>query len=167
VIDDYVTNFAEVFNGEYFLTVDPLFEQYDGRDVEFYIGETKSLQTDRFEDGTRRQNFLLVFPPLPTPTPVPPTPTPTNTPTPTPEPTRTPTPTPTPTVAPTATPTPTPIPDMTATAEAEATATAEAKEADGGSCSAREGGPAALGNLALLLAPLALLAWRRFERNAR
>ncbi|MDA1279694.1 MAG: hypothetical protein O3B95_06570 [Chloroflexi bacterium] len=167
VIDDYVTNFAEVFDGQYFLTVNPRFEKYEGAEVEFFIGETKALQSDRFEDGVRKENFLLVFPPLPTPTPVPPTPTPTATPTPTPEPTRTPTPTPTPTAAPTATPTPTPIADITATAKADATATAVAKEAEGGSCNAREGGPAAVGNLALLLAPLALLAWRRFERSSR
>jgi len=170
VIDDFVTPFASVFNGEYFLTVDPFLEIYDGRPVEFYIGQTKALQGDVFEDGVRRENFLLVFPPLPTPTPEPtetPTPTPTLTPTPTPEPTRTPTPTPTPTVVPTATPTPTPIADVTATVAAQATATAVAEEAAGGSCSAREGGPAGLGNIALLLAPLALLAWRRIEQNIR
>jgi hypothetical protein len=176
VIDDFITPFASVFNGEYFLTIDPYFEKYDGRPIEFFIGEIKALQNDVFEDGVRRENFLLVFPPLPTPTPVPPTPTPTPvpptptptlTPTPTPEPTRTPTPTPIPTVMPTSTPTPTPIADVTATAAEEATATAVAEEAAGGSCSAREGGPAGLGNVALLLAPLALLAWRRFERNAR
>ena len=173
VIDDFITPFASVFNGEYFLTVDPYFEKYDGRPIEFFIGETKAVQNDVFEDGARKENFLLVFPPLPTPTPVPPTPTPTPeptrtpTPTPTPEPTRTPTPTPTPTVRPTSTPTPTPIADFTATTAAEATATAVAEDAASGSCSAREGGPAGLGNIALLLAPLALLAWRRFERNAR
>jgi len=54
-----------------------------------------------------------------------------------------------------------------ATIAAEVTATAVAEEAASGSCSAREGGPAGLGNIALLLAPLALLAWRRFERNVR
>jgi hypothetical protein len=170
VIDDYVTQFASVFDGEYFLTVDPLMEIYAGRPIEFYIGETKALQSDIFEDGLRKQQFLLVFPPLPTPTPVPtetPTPTPTLTPTPTPEPTRTPTPTPTPTVVPSATPTPTPIADVKATAEAQASATAVAEEAAGGSCSAREGGPAGLGNIALLLAPLALVAWRRLEKNIR
>ncbi|MBT3554251.1 MAG: hypothetical protein HN495_01515, partial [Chloroflexi bacterium] len=65
--------------------------------------------------------------------------------------------------------TPTPIADVTATVAAQATATAvaEDEEATSGSCSAREGGPAGLGNIALLLAPLALLAWRRIERNAR
>ncbi len=179
VIDDYVTQFASVFDGEYFLTVDPLMEIYDGRPVEFYIGEIKALQSDIFEDGLRKEKFLLVFPPLPipavpteTPTPTPTavpteTPTPTPTATPTPEPTRTPTPTPTPTVAASATPTPTPIADVPATVAAEATIAAIAKEAEGGSCSAREGGPAGLGNVALLLAPLALLAWRRMERNAR
>ena len=171
VIDDYVTPFASVFNGEYFLTVDPLMEQYANRPVEFYIGDIKALQGDVFEDGIRRQNFLLVFPPLPTPTPEPtltPTPTPTNTPTPTPEPTRTPTPTPTPTVVPTATPTPTPIADIPATVAFEATAAAiVVEETASGSCSAREGGPAGLGNVALLLAPLALLAWRRLDRNAK
>ncbi len=172
VIDDYVTPFASVFGGEYFLTVDPLQEGYEGRPVEFFIGETKALQTDVFEDGVRRENFLLVFPPLPTPTPVPtetPTPTPTLTPTPTPEPTRTPTPTPTPTVVPTATPTPTPIADVPATVAAQETATAVADEAaiPSSSCSVRNGGPASLGNIALLLAPLALLVWRRLERNIR
>lgn len=92
VIDDYVTQFASVFSGEYFLTADPFFEIYEGRPIDFYIGETKALQSDVFESGIRKQNFLLVFPPLPTPTPEPtetPTPTPTLTPTPTPEPTRT------------------------------------------------------------------------------
>lgn len=174
VIDDYVSNFAQVFDGQYFLTIDPVLEKYLNATVEFYIGDIKSIQSDRFTSDAHKQNFLLVFPPLPTPTPtltptpVPPTPTPTNTPTPTPEPTRTPTPTPTPTMVPTATPTPTPIVNVAATAAAQETATAIAVEAEsGGSCSAREGGPAGLGNLALLLAPLALLAWRRFERNAR
>jgi len=176
VIDDFITPFASVFSGEYFLTIDPYFEKYDGRPIEFFIGETKALQGDVFEDDVRRENFLLVFPPLPTPTPVPTltptpvptlTPTPTMTPTPTPEPTRTPTPTPIPTVMPTSTPTPTPIADISARAAADATATAVAEEAVSGSCSAREGGPAGLGNVALLLAPLALLAWRRFEQNAR
>ena len=197
VIDDYVTTFAQVFGGEYFLTVNPSLEKYDGGTVEFFIGEVKALQSDMFEDGTHNENFLLVFPPLPTPTPtvaptatpvptetptptntpvptstpVPPVPTvPTSTPTPTPEPTRTPTPTPTPTVVPTATPTPTPIANLTATAAALETAIAEgvaAKEAEGGTCSIREGGPAGLGNIALLLAPLALFAWRRFDREVR
>ena len=183
VIDDYVTTFAQVFGGEYFLTVDPSLGKYDGGTVEFFIGEVKALQSDMFEDGIHKESFLLVFPPLPTPTPtatatpVPtetPTPTntpvPTSTPTPTPEPTRTPTPTPTPTVLPTATPTPTPIANLTATAAALETAIAEgvaAKEAEGGACSIREGGPAGLGNIALLLAPLALFAWRRFEREVR
>ena len=176
VIDDFITPFASVFNGEYFLTIDPYFEKYDGRPIEFFIGEIKALQNDVFEDGVRRENFLLVFPPLPTPTPVPTltptpvptlTPTPTMTPTPTPEPTRTPTPTPIPTVMPTSTPTPTPIADISARAAADATTTGVDEEAAGGSCSAREGGPAGLGNVALLLAPLALLAWRRFEQNAR
>jgi hypothetical protein len=176
VIDDFITPFASVFSGEYFLTVDPSLEIYDGRPIEFFIGETKALQGEVFEDGVRRENFLLVFPPLPTPTPVPTltptpvptlTPTPTMTPTPTPEPTRTPTPTPIPTVMPTSTPTPTPIADISARAAADATTTGVDEEAAGGSCSAREGGPAGLGNVALLLAPLALLAWRRFEQNAR
>ena len=178
VIDDYVSQFASVFDGEYFLTVDPVLEAYLGRPVEFFIGDIKALQSDTFESGTRKENFILAFPPLPTPTPTPtltPTPIPTETPvpptvtptpTPTPEPTRTPTPTPTPTAVPTSTPTPTPIADLTATVEAEETAEAiVAAEADSGSCSAREGGPASLGNVALLLAPLALLAWRRLERR--
>jgi len=193
VIDDFVTPFASVFNGEYFLTVDPMMENYDGRPVQFFIGDLKALQVDVFEDGVRKQNFLLVFPPLPTPTPTPvpptltptpvpptltptpvpptltPIPTPTLTPTPTPEPTRTPTPTPTPTVVPTATPTPTPIADVPATVAAQATATAiaEEEEAGGGVCNAQEGGPASIGSLALFLTPLALLAWRRFEKSTR
>ena len=179
VIDDYVSQFASVFDGEFFLTVDPVLEPYLGRPVEFFIGDIKALQGDAFESGAHRENFILAFPPLPTPTPTPtltptlvPTETPvpptvTPTPTPTPEPTRTPTPTPTPTAVPTSTPTPTPIADLTATVEAEETAEAiVAAEADSGSCSAREGGPAGLGNVALLLAPLALLAWRRLERKA-
>ena len=176
VIDDYVTEFAQVFGGEYFLTIDPRLEKYDGANVEFFIGSIKAFQSDEFVGGIRKENFLLVFAPLPTATPVPTltptpeptnTPIPTNTPTPTPEPTRTPTPTPTPTVVPTATPTPTPIADTTATVAAAQTVVALQKEAEGGACSIREGGPAGLGNIGLLLAPLALLAWRRFERIAR
>jgi hypothetical protein len=175
VIDDYVSPPAQVFGaGNFFLTIDPINEKYEGQRIEFFIGELKARQSSTFVSGKVTDNFNLVFAALPTPTPttipptLTPTPTPTLTPTPTPEPTRTPTPTPTPTVVPTATPTPTPIADVPATMAANATATAVAEEAaGGGSCSAREGGPAGLGNLALLLAPLALLAWRRFEKNSR
>ena len=157
VIGDYVSPFAEVFQGTYFLTLDPVFDEYEGLPIEFYIGETKALQKDTFVSGSIKESFLLAFPQLP------PTPTPTPPATPTPEPSRTPTPTPTAKPVATATPTPTPIGDVTATAEARATATAVAEEATGGSCSAREGGPASVGNLGLVLAPLALLAWRRFN----
>jgi len=176
VIDDYVTAEASVFGGQYFLTVDPLLEKYDGQIVNFFIGDIKAIQSDIFVNGEPRDDFLLVFPALPTPTPVPPTPTmtstpeptstpvPTVTPTPTPEPTRTPTPTPTPTMLPTSTPTPTPI-AIAPTAIVENTSAVEEEEG-GGICSAREGGPASIGNLALLVAPLALLAWRRLDKSA-
>jgi len=179
VIDDYVTADASVFGGQYFLTVDPLLEKYDGQIVEFFIGDMKAIQSDIFANGEPRDDFLLVFPGLPTPTPVPPTPTmtstpeptatpvPTVTPTPTPEPTRTPTPTPTPTVLPSATPTPTPIVIVATAIVENISADEEEEEASGGICSAREGGPASIGNLALLLAPLALLAWRRLGKNVR
>ena len=95
------------------------------------------------------------------------TPVPTVTPTPTPEPTRTPTPTPTPTMLPTSTPTPTPIAIATAPIVENTSEGAEEEEESGGICSAREGGPASLGNLALLLAPLALLGWRRLDKSLR
>ena len=179
VIDDYVTAEASVFDGQYFLTVDPLLEKYNGQRVDFFIGDMKAIQSDIFVNGEPRGDFLLVFPALPTPTPVPPTPTmtstpeptttpvPTVTPTPTPEPTRTPTPTPTPTMLPTSTPTPTPIAIATTAIVENASAVAEEEEEGGGICSAREGGPASLGNLALLLAPLALLGWRRLDKSAR
>ena len=179
VIDDYVTAEASVFGGQYFLTVDPLLEKYDGQLVEFFIGDMKAIQSDIFVNGEPRGDFLLVFPALPTPTPVPPTPTmtstpeptstsvPTVTPTPTPEPTRTPTPTPTPTVLPTSTPTPTPIPIAATKVLENISAAPEEEEEGGGICSAREGGPASLGNLALLLAPLALLAWKRLDKSVR
>ena len=180
VIDDYVTAEASVFGGQYFLTVDPLMEKYDGQLVEFFIGDMKAIQSDIFANGEPRDDFLLVFPAQPTPTAVPPTPTmtstpeptttpvPTVTPTPTPEPTRTPTPTPTPTVLPTFTPTPTPIAIATTAIVENTSAVAEEdEEGGGGVCSAREGGPASLGNLALLLAPLALFGWRRLDKNAR
>ena len=179
VIDDYVTAEASVFGGQYFLTVDPLLEKYDGQLVEFFIGDMKAIQSDVFANGEPRDDFLLVFPALPTPTPVPPTPTmtstpeptttpvPTVTPTPTAEPTRTPTPTPTPTVLPTFTPTPTPIPTAPAAIVENISADEEEEKASGGICSAREGGPASIGNLALLLAPLALLAWRRLGKSVR
>jgi hypothetical protein len=179
VIDDYVTAEASVFGGQYFLTVDPLMEKYDGQRVDFFIGDQKAIQSDIFVNREPRNDFLLVFPALPTPTPVPPTPTmtstpeptitpvPTITPTPTPEPTRTPTPTPTPTVLPTSTPTPTPIAIATKAIVENTSAVAEEEEEGGGVCSAREGGPASLGNLALLLAPLALLGWRRLDKSVR
>ncbi|MEC9293997.1 MAG: hypothetical protein VYC65_06890 [Chloroflexota bacterium] len=177
VIDDYVTADASVFGGQYFLTVDPLMEKYDGQIVEFFIGDMKAIQSDIFANGEPRDDFLLVFPALPTPTPVPPTPTmtstpeptstpvPTITPTPTAQPTRTPTPTPVPTVLPSATPTPTPIAIATTAIVENASAIEEEEQESGGICSAREGGPASIGNLALLFAPLALLAWRRFEKR--
>ncbi len=179
VIDDYVTAEALVFGGQYFLTVDPLMEKYDGQRVDFFIGDQKAIQSDIFVNGEPRGDFLLVFPALPIPTPVPPTPTmtstpeptstsvPTVTPTPTPEPTRTPTPTPTPTVLPTSTPTPTPIAVATTAIVENISAVEEEAEEGGGICSAREGGPASLGTLALLLAPLALFGWRRLDKNAR
>ena len=179
VIDDYVTADATVFGGQYFLTVDPLLEKYDGQIVEFFIGDMKAIQSDKFVNNEPRDDFLLVFPALPTPTPVPPTPTmtstpeptgtpvPTVTPTPTPQPTRTPTPTPTPTMLPSATPTPTPI-AIASTALVENTSELPKEEEEsGGICSAREGGPASVGTLALLLAPLALLGWRRLDKSVR
>ena len=180
VIDDYVTADASVFGGQYFLTVDPLLEKYDGQIVQFFIGDQKAIQSDIFVNGEPRDDFLLVFPALPTPTPVPPTPTitstpeptatpvPTVTPTPTAEPTRTPTPTPTPTVLPTSTPTPTPIataPDEIVENTSTVVEKEEEEEDGGGICSAREGGPASVGTLALLLAPLALLGWRRLDKK--
>ena len=178
VIDDYVTTDASVFGGQYFLTVDPYMEKYDGQIVEFFIGDMKAIQSDIFVNGEPRDDFLLVFPALPTPTPIPPTPTmtstpeptstpvPTVTPTPTPEPTRTPTPTPTPTMLPTSTPTPTPIAIATAPIVENTSEGAKEEEESGGVCSAREGGPASIGTLALLLAPLALLGWRRLDNKA-
>ena len=147
--------------------------------MDFFIGDVKAIQTDIFVNGEPRDDFLLVFPALPTPTPVPPTPTmtstpeptntpvPTVTPTPTPEPTRTPTPTPTPTTLPTSTPTPTPIAIATADIVENISKVAEEEEESGGFCSAREGGSASVGNLALILAPLALVGWRRLDRRAR
>ena len=178
VIDDYVTADASVFGGQYFLTVDPLMEKYDGQIVEFFIGDMKAIQSDKFVNGEPRDDFLLVFPALPTPTPIPPTPTmtstpeptstpvPTVTPTPTPAPTRMPTPTPTPTMLPTSTPTPTPIAIATAPVVENTSEGAKEEEESGGICSAREGGPASIGTLALLLAPLALLGWRRLDNKA-
>jgi len=182
VIDDYTSETAQVFSGEFFLVVNPISGQYDGRTVEFFIGDIKALQTHAFEDDVTRQDFLLVFPALPTPTPeptptptlVPPTPTtvPTQTPTPTPtvRPTRTPTPTPTPTVGPTATPPPTPIPTKvppTVELQAPEVISEEEEEGGGGLCSARQGGPASIGIIGILMAPLALLAWRRFGKRIR
>ena len=179
VIDDYLTAEASVFDGQYFLTVDPILEKYDGEIVQFFIGDMKAIQSDIFVNREPRDDFLLVFPVLPTSTPVPPTPTmtstpeptttpvPTVTPTPTPQPTRTPTPTPTPTVLPTSTPTPTPIAVATTAIVENISAAEEEAEEGGGICSAREGGPASLGTLALLLAPLALFGWRRLDKNAR
>ena len=75
--------------------------------------------------------------------------------------------TPTPTLLPTSTPTPTPIPTAPAAIVENISADEEEEAASGGICSAREGGPASIGNLALLLAPLALLAWRRLGKSVR
>lgn len=176
VIGGYVSNPSEVFDGRYFIGIDPQDEIYLGETVEFYIGQMVATQTASYVSGASVENFLLVFPPLPTPIPptatptVTPTATPTMTPTPTVEPTRTPTPTPTPTPMPTATPTPTPIAilvDGTATAIAVASAEVDSKEGEGGLCSAREGGPASMGMLAIVLSPMALFLWRRIERSSR
>ncbi|MDP7281401.1 MAG: hypothetical protein QGG39_16160, partial [Candidatus Poribacteria bacterium] len=46
VIDDYVTAEASVFGGQYFLTVDPILEKYDGEIVQFFIGDMKAIQSD-------------------------------------------------------------------------------------------------------------------------
>jgi hypothetical protein len=160
-IGDYTSMSTEIVDGRFGVVVDPQEERYIGQQIRFYIGAAVAIQIAEFQPGVFNESLNLVFAgTLPTPTP---TLTPTASATPTPEPSRTPTPTPSP--SPTVTPTATP----TLTAGDSATATAEASppgEAGGGFCSANAGGPASVGILGLLLAPIGLLAARRL-RQAR
>ncbi len=161
-IDDYTSEPAQTFdNGKFFLTVDPRFEQYSGKVIEFYIGSTKALQSKTFTPGGFESDFILVFSAFPTPTSTPLPSTPTPTPTSTPEPTRTPTPTPTPTTSPVPTPTPTPINET----ESNKLAVSDANEdSTSGDCLS-SGGRANLGNIILLISPLLFLSYRRFRVN--
>lgn len=149
-----------------------------GKPVEFYLNGVKSSVVDIYESGRTKRDLQLVFVGVPTPTatntPVPPTPTPTSTPVPptataTPlPPTVTPTitPRPTATAIPTRTPTATPVPP-TPTAVVVPTATATPAPS-GGVCGSNYGTASAVagvGNVLLLLAPLALIAgYRRWRR---
>ena len=159
-----------------------------GQTVEFLLNRVKSGTTDIYESGSFKTNFGLVFvgvpeptaTPTPTPTPLPPKPT--QTPVPPPTPTRTPilqhpspvaatatgTPRPTPAATPTAVP-PTPAlptpPPTVVVAAAVATLT---PTSSGGGCFSNFGSApamAGLGNLMLLLAPLAFIAGRRRLRR--
>ncbi len=138
--DDFRTGNVQVFNGQYFLTVDVVDEMYLNARVVFFAiddndpsGATRLVQAisapGAFVPGAQFQNFSLIFPELlPTLTPTPlATETPTETPSPIPTETATATPSPTPTLtpspSPTATVTPTPSPSPTATVTATATPT--------------------------------------------
>ena len=159
-----------------------------GQTVEFLLNRVKSGTTDIYESGSFKTNFGLVFvgvpeptaTPTPTPTPLPPKPT--QTPVPPPTPTRTPilqhpspvaatatgTPRPTPAATPTAVP-PTPAPPTPPPTVVVAAAVATpTPTSSGGGCFSNFGSApamAGLGNLMLLLAPLAFIAGRRRLRR--
>lgn len=156
-VGNYVSPFATIENGRYQLVVNPTDEEFQNAQVVFFIGELRAVQSTAFKGNEFLDAFNLIFPNLP------PTPTPTPEPTSTPEPTRTPTPVPTP--SPTATPTVTPTPIGAGSATPQATATHEGEDTGGGSCSARSGGPASSGIIALFALPFALLFWRRLTRG--
>ena len=162
-IDDYTSEPAQTFdNGKFFLTLDPRFEQYSGKVIEFYIGSNKALQSKTFTPGGFESDFILVFSAFPTPTSTPLPPTLTPTPTSTPEPTRTPTPTPNPTSTPAPSPTPTPINEGS---ESDKLALSDANEDSSSGDCLSSGGRANLGNIMLLISPLLFLTFRRFRVN--
>ncbi len=158
-VGDYTSPFASIEDGRYQVVVNPVGEEYLDAPVVFFIGELRAVQSVPFKGNEFLDSLNLIFPNLPPP------PTPTPEPTATPEPTRTPTPVPTP--SPTATPTVTPTPIVTTEPTAQATATPDPDDSGGGSCSARSGGPASTGILALLALPFGLLLSRRILRAAR
>lgn len=173
----YEVTGGSITNGDFSIIVDPQNISLTGSPVEFFLGGNKSSQTVPYQPGEILSNIILTFPALPVPTPVPtpaptatavPQPTATPAPTATPQPTRTPVPTATSTPQPTPTATPTPIPP-TAVSEVQVTATPEHDEDDGGGglCSANPGGPASVGQLGLLLSPVALALWVGIRRRMR
>lgn len=175
VLDDYVSQSVVVYDGRYFLTIDPILEKYLGKELKFYIADISASQAESYVDDLYRSDYLLVFPTIPDPTPIPTEiPTPTSTPEPLPTETSTPTVTPIPSVAPTRTATATPIPTQTSTStptptplvDLEATVTAQnllleqialnSQSDGGGFCSANSEGTGSLGIIGLLLTPIIL-----------
>ena len=184
ILDDYVSEPVIVYDGRYFLTIDPILEKYLDETLMFYIGDVAASQVEPFVDDLYRSDYLLVFPTIPDPTPVPTSvPTPTSTPEPLPTETPAPTVTPIPTVAPTRTATVTPVPTQTATStptptpiiDLGATVTAQNllleqialnSESDdgGGFCSSNSDGTGSLGIIGLLLLPMILYGIRVIRR---
>ena len=184
VLDDYVSEPVVVYDGRYFLTIDPILEKYLDEPLMFYIADIAASQTEPFVDDLYRSDYLLVFPTIPEATPVPtevPTPTstpeplptetpiPTVTPIPSVAPTRTATATPIPTLTSTSTPTPTPILDLAATVTAqnlllEQIALNSESEEGGGFCSANSDGTGSLGIIGLLLSPMILYGIKKIRR---
>lgn len=164
----YEVTGGSISGDDFSIIVDPQDISLTGTAVEFFLGGIRSTQTVPYQPGEILANIILTFSSLPEPTPVPtPVPEPTATPAPTatPQPTRTPTPVPTNTPAPTATATPTPFPP-TATPQVETTATpVSGGDEGGGLCSANTGGPASVGQIGILLAPLALALWVGIRRR--
>ena len=183
VLDDYVSNSVVVYDGRYFLTIDPILEKYLDEPLMFYIGDIAASQIEPFVDDLYRSDYLLVFPTIPDATPVPteiPTPTstpeplptetsvPTVTPIPTVVPTRTPTVTAVPTVTSTSTPTPTPIVNLAATVTAQnlllEQIASNSEDEGGGFCSSNSDGTGSLGIIGLLLSPMILYGIRKLRR---
>tara|TARA_Y100001970_G_scaffold37312_2_gene46067 strand:+ start:9317 stop:10369 length:1053 start_codon:yes stop_codon:yes gene_type:complete len=162
-IDDYTSEAAQTFdNGKFFITVDPVFDKYEGKIVNFYIGSNKALQSKTFTPGQYESDFILVFSAFPTPTPTPLPPTQTPTPTSTPEPTRTPTPTPSPTMSPIPTPTPTPLSDGIGS---DKLAVSDGDDDTGSGDCLASGGRANIGNIMLLISPILFIIFRRLRVN--
>ena len=173
----YEVTGGTVTDGDFSIIVDPQDIGLTGAPMEFFLGGNRAAQTVPYQPGEIATNIILTFSALPTPTPAPtprptatPVPVPTATPAPTatPQPTRTPTPVPTSTPQPTPTATPTPIP-ATAVPQVENTPTPASNVEDeggsGGLCGANPGGPASVGQLGLLLSPLALALWVGIKRR--
>jgi len=132
-INDYETKHTVIHNGQYRLVVNPMDERYQGERVRFFV-------TGGYLTGEIEALWSIRFlPGVDQPGVDPQNLT-----------------LPFPSFPPTPTPTPTPDP----TAIAAVTATAEAAEGGGG-CRSSAGGPAGIGPALLVLAPLALAAWRR------
>ena len=173
VIDDYKSETVETGDGRYKIVLDPKYDYYEGKIIEFILEGIKALTTYKFVAGEFNKDANLIFPNIPpTPTAIPPTPVP-PTPAPSvPEPTRTPVPVIEKIIVEvTSTPTPTPLAAAVvevkevSTPSLEPALISEAESDGGGACGANAdpNSPISSGHIAMLLSPIMLLAFRKIS----